>query len=114
DRRLQLRVTRVRRQRPGEVDEIAVEVDVFLGDARLVCETPGILRVEKHDGGVPGQARPAAQPRELRAGPGVTLDAVRAAADGEHARRVSRPQHRNVEVQRLAGRPALGRVLVTG
>src|SRR5262249_51450963 len=40
---MNLGVAGIRRHRPGEVDEVPVQVDVLLGDARLVREAPRVL-----------------------------------------------------------------------
>jgi hypothetical protein len=114
DQRMDFQVARIRRQGLREVDEIAIEVDVLLGGARLVRETPGILRVKENRSGVLGQARPTAQPGALRGRTGIGLDAVRAAADDEHARRVAGPEDGDVQVERLAARPAFVGMLVAG
>src|SRR5690349_10697096 len=112
DERMNVRIARIGGSRLREVDEIAIEVDVLLGDARLVREAPGILRMKEHDRGVLRQARPAAQPGALRRRARVALDAVRAAADHEDPGCVARAEHRDVEEKRLALGPPLARVVV--
>ena len=114
DQRMQLQVTGIRRHGFRKIDEIPVEVDVLLGRARLVREAPGVVRMKEDDRGVLRQARAAAQPGALRRRSGIALDAVRAAADDEYARRVPGAEHRHVQMEGLAARPSLGGVPVTG
>jgi hypothetical protein len=87
-------------------------IDIVLGDAGLMRESPGVVRVCEHDRGCLGNAFRAAvhQPRRLHTRSRIAFDAVRAAADHQHARRIAAADDCHIQKQLLvlwAARPRM-------
>ncbi len=113
DRLVQLLVAVVARQRLAVVDEVAVEVDILLGDAADPGEAVRVDGVDGDQRRAPRQLAGEAvlERADLDARAAEPLGAMRRRDGEEHARRVLRAEYRDIGGQLLAVRPPR-RVLV--
>ncbi len=107
---MQRRIRLVDRERPVEVLEVAVEVDVVLVDTPQMREAVRIHRVHEQHGhacvGSKALERGIAQERDLAPGAAEALHTVRAGGEDQQVRRCRWFAQGNVDRERFAFRPA--------
>ena len=110
ERRGDLVVARVQRQRRREIDEVAVQVDIVLGHAPGPGEAVRIDRVDDQRADAGGQPRrtAAGDPAGLAARAAMPLDPVRRGNKKQRARRIIRPEPGGVDAEVAAVRPLAG------
>lgn len=114
--RIELRIARVGRTGSGEIDEVAIEIDIVFSGPRTPGKAVGIDRVneEKRHAARKGACKIALHPTDLRRRTAEAFEAVRTAQDHQlrSCARIAEPRH--VDAQILAIRALERRMGVGG